>query len=135
MREGQQELAFDSPRLGWSEVTTPSRLSEPTEPNHLQVGGLQMILINSDPVLTYCGSVLIYCDPDQRPLRRQTSTAASRALSWMNSRRGSTTSPISLANRSLASSSCSTETCSRVRALTSSVVSHSCSGFISPRPL
>ena len=55
--------------------------------------------------------------------------ATLRAFSWMNSRRGSTTSPISFANRSSASSACSTFTCSSVRAFSSSVVSHSCDGI------
>src|SRR5437868_10654655 len=55
----------------------------------------------------------------------QTSSAAVSALSWMNSRRGSTSSPISLVKRSSASSACSTFTCSRVRAFSSSVVSQS----------
>ncbi len=65
----------------------------------------------------------------------QTSTSASSAFSWMNSRRGSTKSPISLENMSSASSACSTFTCRSTRALSSSVVSQSCSAFISPRPL
>ena len=64
-----------------------------------------------------------------------TSTLAASAFSWMNSRRGSTMSPISLVNRSSASSTSLTFTCSSERALMSSVVSHSWSGFISPRPL
>src|SRR5262249_45745377 len=49
------------------------------------------------------------------------------ALSWINSRRGSTSSPISFANRSSASSACSTLTCRSVRTFSSSVVSHNCS--------
>jgi len=65
----------------------------------------------------------------------QASTSASRANSWMNSRRGSTRSPISLENISSAVSAWSTFTCSSRRAFGSSVVSQSCSGFISPRPL
>ena len=64
-----------------------------------------------------------------------TSTSASRALSWMNSRRGSTRSPIRRVNMSSASSAWATLTWSSVLASTSRVVSHSCSGFISPRPL
>ena len=63
------------------------------------------------------------------------STLAVSAFSWMNSRRGSTTSPISLVNRSSASSASLTFTCRSERALVSRVVSHSCPGFISPRPL
>ena len=63
------------------------------------------------------------------------STAASSANSWMNSRRGSTTSPMSLENISSAVSAWSTLTCMRTRALGSSVVSQSWPGFISPRPL
>ncbi len=65
----------------------------------------------------------------------QTSTSASSAFSWMNSRLGSTSSPISRENMSSASSAWLTFTCSRVRAPLSRVVSQSCSGFISPRPL
>src|ERR1700674_1224920 len=64
-----------------------------------------------------------------------TSTFALSELSWMNSRRGSTTSPISLVKISSASSTSLTFTCSSERSLVSSVVDQSCSGFISPRPL
>src|ERR1700675_2638136 len=71
---------------------------------------------------------------DGRPFA-YTSTLALSELSWMNSRRGSTTSPISLVKMSSASSTSLTLTCSSERALTSRVVCQSCSGFISPRPL
>ncbi len=64
-----------------------------------------------------------------------TSTTALSELSWMNSRRGSTMSPISLVKMSSASSTSLIFTCSIVRSLVSSVVCQSCSGFISPRPL
>lgn len=64
-----------------------------------------------------------------------TSTSASSANSSINSRLGSTTSPISLVNISSASSAWSTRTWRSVRALASSVVSQSWSAFISPRPL
>ena len=67
--------------------------------------------------------------------RRQTSTLAANALSWMNCRRGSTRSPISWSNSTFASSTSLIRTCSSERALVSSVVSQSCSGFISPKPL
>jgi hypothetical protein len=67
--------------------------------------------------------------------RRQTSTLAVSALSWMNCRRGSTRSPINWSKSTLASSTSLIRTCSNDRALVSSVVSQSCSGFISPRPL
>ena len=70
-----------------------------------------------------------------RARARHTSTLAASAFSWMNSRRGSTTSPISLVNRSSASSTSLTFTCRSERAWTSRVVSHSWPGFISPRPL
>src|SRR5262249_46577003 len=63
------------------------------------------------------------------------STLAASALSWMKARRGSTSSPISLAKISLASSISLTLTWSSERASISRVVSQSCSGFISPRPL
>jgi hypothetical protein len=64
-----------------------------------------------------------------------TSTFALSELSWMNSRRGSTTSPINFVKMSSASSTSLTLTCNSERSLVSSVVVQSCSGFISPRPL
>src|SRR6266850_2292759 len=64
-----------------------------------------------------------------------TSTLALSELSWMNSRRGSTTSPISLVKMSSASSTSLIFTCSSERSLVSRVVSQSWPGFISPRPL
>jgi hypothetical protein len=70
--------------------------------------------------------------PDPPP---HTSTLALSELSWMNSRRGSTTSPISLVKMSSASSTSLILTCSSERSLVSSVVSQSWLGFISPRPL
>ena len=74
--------------------------------------------------------------PLKRALRpRQTSTLAANALSWMNCRRGSTRSPINWSKSTLASSTSLIRTCNNERALVSSVVSHNCSGFISPRPL
>lgn len=70
------------------------------------------------------------------PARLQVSRFSTfSAFCWMNSRRGSTTSPMSLVKMSSASARSSTFTCRRVRASGSSVVSHSCSGFISPSPL
>ena len=54
-----------------------------------------------------------------------TSTLALSELSWMNSRRGSTTSPISLVKMSSASSTSLIFTCSSERSLVSSVVSQS----------
>ena len=54
-----------------------------------------------------------------------TSTLALSELSWMNSRRGSTTSPISLVKMSSASSTSLIFTCSSERSLTSRVVSQS----------
>lgn len=71
----------------------------------------------------------------KRRALRQTSTLAFSALSWMNSRRGSTISPISLEKISSASPRSPIFTCNNVRLSRSSVVSQSCSGFISPRPL
>src|SRR5262249_35930731 len=53
----------------------------------------------------------------------------------MKARRGSTSSPISLVKISSAAMPSSICTFSRRRAETSIVVSHSCSGFISPSPL
>src|SRR5690606_26162411 len=57
------------------------------------------------------------------------------ALSSMNSRRGSTTSPIRVLKIWSAATASSIFTCSRRRVSGLTVVSHSCSGFISPRPL
>jgi hypothetical protein len=53
----------------------------------------------------------------------QTSTFALSELSWMNSRRGSTISPINLVKMSSASSASLTLTCNSERSLVSSVVS------------
>ncbi len=64
-----------------------------------------------------------------------TSTLAESAFFSMKLRRGSTSSPIRSPNRLLASSTSLIVTFISERALTSSVVSHSCSGFISPKPL
>src|SRR3546814_790815 len=67
---------------------------------------------------------------------RQTSRLATdSALVWMNSRRGSTSSPISRSKISCAMSACSASTRSSDRCEGSSVVSHNCSAFISPSPL
>src|SRR6185312_15550123 len=71
----------------------------------------------------------------ERRKAAHTSTLAVSALSWMKSRRGSTSSPISFVKMSSASSTSFTFTCSSERTLVSSVVSQSCPGFISPRPL
>src|ERR1700733_14790094 len=70
-----------------------------------------------------------------RPYRHTSKFATLSALSWMNSRRGSTISPISLTKMSSASSTSRILTCKSVRASRSSVVSQSWSLFISPRPL
>ena len=75
------------------------------------------------------------CDVVQISLVQTSRLATESAFSRMKSRRGSTTSPMSLVKMSSASSSSRTWTLSSERALTSSVVSHNCSGFISPRPL
>ena len=84
-----------------------------------------LIFVDEHSAVRVCGPrVLFYA-----------STLAASALSWMKMRRGSTSSPISLAKMSLASSISFTLTCSSERASVSSVVSQSCSGFISPRPL
>src|SRR4029079_3716853 len=65
----------------------------------------------------------------------QTSRVATRAFSSMNSRRGSTLSPISIVNRRSAAAASSIVTCASVRVVGSIVVARSCSAFISPRPL
>src|SRR5215469_2125564 len=71
-----------------------------------------------------------------RAIHFQTSRLATlRAFDWMKSRRGSTRSPIRVENVSSAESAWLILTCNSERASGSSVVSHSCSGFISPRPL
>ena len=69
----------------------------------------------------------------ERAVSFQTSTLAASAFCSMKSRRGSTNSPINSVK--MLSASSPSFTCSSERAFTSSVVSHSCSGFISPRPL
>ena len=53
----------------------------------------------------------------------------------MKSRRGSTRSPISVLKTSSVSAASRTDICSSVRVSGFMVVSHSCSGFISPSPL
>jgi hypothetical protein len=71
-------------------------------------------------------------------LRRpaQTSMLATRsALPSMKARRGSTSSPISIVKTRSASSASSSWTRSRRRTDGSIVVSQSCAGFISPKPL
>ncbi len=69
-------------------------------------------------------------------LLRQTSRFwTSSACFSMNSRRGSTASPIRIEKTSSASTVSSTRTCSIVRFSGSIVVSQSCCGFISPSPL
>src|SRR5690606_11980200 len=81
------------------------------------------------------------------PAPRWAETAASRfgdqtsrlatdsAFVWMKSRRGSTSSPINRSKISWAISACSASTRNSERLAGSSVVSHSCSAFISPSPL
>jgi len=59
----------------------------------------------------------------------------SRAFLSMNSRRGSTASPIKMVKISSAPTASSIVTLRRVRLSGFMVVSQSCSGFISPRPL
>src|SRR5581483_7981073 len=74
--------------------------------------------------------------PSARPARAHTSRKrTSFAFCSMNSRRGSTWSPISIEKTWSAAAASSTSTCSSMRRAGSIVVSHSCSGFISPRPL
>ena len=65
----------------------------------------------------------------------QMSMLALLALSSMKARRGSTSSPIRVVKISSASRASLSWTCSMRRTAGSSVVSHSWSGFISPRPL
>ncbi|CFP65441.1 Uncharacterised protein [Bordetella pertussis] len=60
---------------------------------------------------------------------------ADSACVSMNARRGSTSSPISVVKTSSAAMASSICTRSRRRTFGSIVVSHNCSGFISPRPL
>ena len=61
--------------------------------------------------------------------------ATANAFCSINSRRGSTSSPISVENIWSARNASSMVTCNMRRASGSIVVSHNCSGFISPRPL
>lgn len=65
----------------------------------------------------------------------QMSIRAFKALDSMKARRGSTSSPISVVKISSAAMASSIWTRNSRRALGSIVVSQSCSGFISPRPL
>ena len=60
---------------------------------------------------------------------------ARRAFASMNSRRGSTSSPISIVNTRSASIASSICTRNNLRTVGSIVVSHNCIGFISPSPL
>src|SRR5262249_19121333 len=69
------------------------------------------------------------------PITYSSNFDALRAFSTMKSRRGSTTSPMRVENTCSASLDWWIFTCIRERMVGSSVVSHSCSGFISPRPL
>jgi hypothetical protein len=64
-----------------------------------------------------------------------TSSLAYLALRSMKSRRGATSSPISIENRWSASAADSTVTCFSVRVAGCMVVVQSCSAFISPSPL
>src|SRR5580765_5907733 len=64
-----------------------------------------------------------------------TSRVATRAFSSMNSRRGSTLSPMSIVKRRSATAASSIRTCASVRVSGSIVVSRSWSAFISPNPL
>src|SRR5262249_39157651 len=74
--------------------------------------------------------------PSTRAPGPQTSRfLTSRACFSMNARRGSTSSPIRVLNRSLAAAASSSRTCSSVRRDGSIVVSQSCSASISPSPL
>jgi len=66
---------------------------------------------------------------------RQISIRAFKAFDSMNALLGSTNSPINVVNISSAAIASSICTRNRRRTLGSIVVSHSCSGFISPRPL
>lgn len=71
----------------------------------------------------------------RRPLSLYTSKLANWALASMKAFRGSTLSPISTLKVSSAFMASSMVICTITRLLGSIVVSHSCSGFISPRPL
>src|SRR5690606_12176831 len=79
--------------------------------------------------------------PNPGPSPARTSNAYASILdadsAWvsMNARRGSTSSPISVVKISSAAIASSIFTRSRRRTVGSIVVSHSCSGFISPRPV
>src|SRR5262249_52208146 len=67
--------------------------------------------------------------------RSYVSTNAYLAFSWMKSRRASTSSPIRIENIRSADAASSSVTCLKTRVSGFIVVSQSCSGFISPRPL
>lgn len=63
-REGQQPLAFDAFEFGCTKSPLSLTNQSGLEPGRMQVGGLQPIPIDSDPVLRNYGSFLFNCDPD-----------------------------------------------------------------------
>jgi predicted tellurium resistance membrane protein TerC len=94
-----------------------------------EISGRDLILIGGGLFLIWKSTGEIHHDG-------QTSMFPARsALASMKSRRGSTSSPISIVNTRSASIASSICTRSRRRTPGSIVVSHSCIGFISPRPL
>lgn len=92
-------------------------------PGNLETGTsvLQISARGDDPRWSY-GPPAVAGSPEAVQKSRFSTFSA---FCWMNSRRGSTTSPMSLVKRSSASTMSSTLTCSRVRASGSSVVSQS----------
>src|SRR5260221_13432020 len=96
--------------------------SEPPSDNSVKLSHY-LVWISQD--LVGCTSILRYTS------RLETS----KAFAWMNSRRGSTRSPISVEQTSSALSAWLILAWNSERALGSGGVSQSCSAFISPRPL
>ena len=85
---------------------------------------------NREYVSAYSRLIFLSCE-----VRCYASMLALRALRSMNSRRGATSSPMSIEKMRSASAASAIDTCFNIRFCGSIVVSQSCSGFISPKPL
>src|SRR3989442_10617778 len=103
----------------------------------IEVGGLHLLLNRLGNDARFVGQRhLRHLKKDGPAFPLQISRLrTSRAYFTIKSRRGSTSSPISLVKISSASTASSTSTRSSVRVAGFMVVSHSWSGFISPSPL
>ena len=95
----------------------------------LFMGGM-LAIKNREYVAAYSRLIFLGCE-----VRCYASMLALRALRSMNSRRGATSSPMSIEKMRSASAASAIDTCFKIRFCGSIVVSQSCSGFISPKPL